>query len=342
MPIQKIILFIAILILSSCVSNSTHQDVIDQNTALNESLGTLEKITTNLTKENNDLKQKIEDLVYGLPNLVAKYKTLYKNQNYSEAKAVIDTLISKHPIAIEAIEANKLLPILEEEILWATIQKNTDTDLYKKYEELYPNGKYKYDIQKIKRDIANKKDAEAYQEAKSSNTISAYNQYLSNNRKGTHRSKANSAIRKLKSEKADSDYAYAKRKNSSSNWKKFLRNYPNHWNKSQIEEDIIRLKVDEIMGDKKTGQLPSFSKTDYSYSSTSTVTIKNDTRYKLIVRYSGPSIREIVIPRGASKTTTLSSGSYKIAASAGGLNYAGREKLSGSYNSKYYITTSRY
>jgi len=72
------------------------------------------------------------------------------------------------------------------------------------------------------------------------------------------------------------------------------------------------------------------------------VTIENDTGYRLTVRYSGPSVKEIVIPRGSSETTSLSSGSYKIAASANGLHYAGRESLSGSYSSKYYISTSQY
>jgi len=88
--------------------------------------------------------------------------------------------------------------------------------------------------------------------------------------------------------------------------------------------------------------LPSFAQTNSGYSSTSSVTIKNDTGYELTVRYSGPSVTMISIPRGGSKTTSLSSGSYKIAASAGGLHYGGRESLSGNYSSSYYISTTRY
>jgi hypothetical protein len=50
----------------------------------------------------------------------------------------------------------------------------------------------------------------------------------------------------------------------------------------------------------------------------------------------------IEIPSGGTSTVYLSSGTYKIAASACGANYAGTESLSGSYGSTFYISRTRY
>ncbi|NPA43970.1 MAG: hypothetical protein GXO49_00390, partial [Chlorobi bacterium] len=174
------------------------------------------------------------------------------------------------------------------------------------------------------------------------NDISLAKNYINKYPKGKHIYKVKKIYKKLKKQKEKEDYAEAKRINTSDVWQKFLNNYPNHWDRKNIKKRIISLKVDEIMQSNETGNLPSFSKTNYGHSAISTVTIHNDTGYELTVRYSGPSIKEIVIPKGKYKTTRLKSGSYKIAASAGGLNYAGTEDLSGNYTSKYYIVTTRY
>lgn len=137
-------------------------------------------------------------------------------------------------------------------------------------------------------------------------------------------------------------YDEAVNSNSSYAWKRFLEDYPDHPNKSSIKEKIIRLEVDEILGDRETGRMPSFDNYSTSYSSNSSVEITNNTGCNLTVRYSGVEAKMIEIPSGGTRTVYLSSGTYKIAASACGANYAGTESLHGSYGSTFYISRTRY
>ena len=137
-------------------------------------------------------------------------------------------------------------------------------------------------------------------------------------------------------------YDDAKNSNSSYAWKNFLEDYPNHKESNAIRDKIIRLEVDEIMGNSNTGQMPSLNQNSYGYSSSSSVEITNNTGCSLTVRYSGPDVKMIEISNGVSKRVYLSSGTYKVAASACGSNYAGTESLQGSYNSSFYIERRRY
>ncbi len=59
-------------------------------------------------------------------------------------------------------------------------------------------------------------------------------------------------------------------------------------------------------------------------------------------RYSGPDVKMVTISAGSSQTVYLSSGSYRVAASACGSNYGGSEDLHGKYGSSFYISHSRY
>lgn len=122
----------------------------------------------------------------------------------------------------------------------------------------------------------------------------------------------------------------------------FLEDYPNYKDANAIRDKIIRLEVDEIMGNRNTGQMPTFNQNGYSISSASSVEITNNTGCSLTVRYSGVDVKMIEIPQGGTRRVTLSSGIYKVAASACGENYAGTENLSGSYSSTFYIETRRY
>jgi hypothetical protein len=137
-------------------------------------------------------------------------------------------------------------------------------------------------------------------------------------------------------------YDAASNQNTSYSWKKFLEDYPNHDEASVIRKRIIRLEVDEISGDRETGQMPTFNQYGSSYSSNSSVQITNNTGCELTVRYSGPDVEMIIIPEGGTRSVYLSSGNYKIAASACGANYAGTDSLHGEYGSTFYIRTTRY
>lgn len=124
--------------------------------------------------------------------------------------------------------------------------------------------------------------------------------------------------------------------------KQFIRENPNHEKIDDLERRIIDLEVENIFNDKNTGQMPSSEKVSYGTSTISGISIKNDTSCDLTIRYSGPESKIITISPNKTKSINLKSGSYRIAASACGYNYAGSENLNGEYTSSYYISSSRY
>lgn len=73
--------------------------------------------------------------------------------------------------------------------------------------------------------------------------------------------------------------------------------------------------------------MPSLDQINSGFSSNSSVQISNDTRCELVLRYSGPDAKMISIRAGETSTVYLSSGRYKITASACGENYFGTEDL---------------
>jgi len=193
-----------------------------------------------------------------------------------------------------------------------------------------------------KKYLSNIDEEELWNNASSSEDITISESYINKYPRGKYISKANgrrSELRILNMQKA---YDLASTQNTSYSWKNFLEDYPNHNDASAIRKRIIRLEVDEISGDKETGQMPTFNQYGSSYSSSSTVRITNNTGCELTVRYSGPDVEMILIPVGSTRSVSLSSGSYKIAASACGANYAGTESLQGEYGSTFYISTTRY
>lgn len=135
--------------------------------------------------------------------------------------------------------------------------------------------------------------------------------YLARYNNGKYAALAKKRIKILKVENEKSEYQNALTQNSSSAWKAFLINYPNRSDISEIRKRIIKSEVDEIMGDKETGQLPVSDRTGSGYSSSSNITITNATECELTVRYSGSDVKMIEIPAGGTQTVYLSSGNYR-------------------------------
>lgn len=185
-------------------------------------------------------------------------------------------------------------------------------------------------------------EEELWNNANTSDDVVISESYINKYPKGRYISKANSRRKELMILNMQRAYDAASNQNTSYFWKTFLEDYPNHDEASAIRKRIIRLEVDEILGDRETGQMPTFNQYGTSYSSSSIVRITNNTGCELTVRYSGPDVEMILIPVGSTKSVSLSSGSYKIAASACGANYAGSESLHGEYGSTFYISTTRY
>lgn len=190
--------------------------------------------------------------------------------------------------------------------------------------------------------LANIDEEELWKNASDSEDIAYVENYILRFSKGKYIKKALARRDQLKILNIQKAYESAKRQNTSYSWKKFLEDYPDHEESEEIQEKIIRLEVNEILGNRETGQMPSFNRYNSSYSSNSSVEIKNNTGCELIVRYSGPDVEKVTIPSGGTRTVYLTSGSYRIAATACGANYAGTENLQGMYGSTFYIVTSRF
>ena len=185
-------------------------------------------------------------------------------------------------------------------------------------------------------------EEELWNNASTSEDITFSERYINQYPNGKYFAKANVRRNELKILNMQRAYENASNQNTSYGWKKFLEDYPNHEDASLIKKKIIRLEVDEISGSQETGKIPSFNQYNSSYTSNSSVQITNNTGCELTIRYSGPDAEMVVIPAGGSRSVYLSSGNYKIAASACGANYAGVEDLHGEYGSTFYITTTRY
>jgi hypothetical protein len=185
-------------------------------------------------------------------------------------------------------------------------------------------------------------EEELWQKVITYDDISNAEEYISKYPNGKFIDSAFLRKEKLEIINMQKSYDEALSSNSSLAWKNFLDKYPEHPNKKSINEMIIRREVDEISGNSQTGSIPSFDNYSSSNSLISSVEITNDTGCDLIVRYSGVDAKMIEISAGRTKRVNLSSGSYKITASACGANYAGTENLHGSYGSTFYISTTRF
>jgi len=179
--------------------------------------------------------------------------------------------------------------------------------------------------------------------ALNSSNIHDTENYITNYRNGKYILTAKRRMRELKIANERAAYENALSQNSSSVWKSFVSQYPHRSDIAEIQRRIIKCEVDEIMGDRETGQLPTSNLvSNGDYSPSSSISITNDTGCELTVRYSGTDVIMIEIPVGRKRSVNLTSGSYRIAASACGANYAGTEELQGSYSSRYYISRALY
>jgi len=79
--------------------------------------------------------------------------------------------------------------------------------------------------------------------------------------------------------------------------------------------------------------------------SKSFIAVTNNTEYTLVVRYSGPDTKKIILKPNESTTVYLSNGYYKVAASVNAAdvrNFAGNYNLEGGeYSKSFYIKTER-
>lgn len=258
-----------------------------------------------LREENKELREQLDELENGAVRLYGQAVEFSKNNELEKAEEKLKILFDRHSETDES-KNGRLLAIR---------------------------------IKSKKIEIA---DNTSYKKALSINTLESLEKYIADNPKGRFVNECKKNIALVIKENEQKDYENALTTTSSYTLEEFISKYPNHKSVKSFRKKLIDLEVNEIYGDRNTGQLPSFDKNSSSYSSYSVIEIENDTQCNLVVRYSGEDTKMIEIPAGATKSISMSSGTYRIAASACGSNYAGTENLQGSYSTKYYITTTRY
>jgi hypothetical protein len=138
------------------------------------------------------------------------------------------------------------------------------------------------------------------------------------------------------------DYEWVKRQDQLDLYRKHLELVPESVHRAEIEKRIIDLEVAEITSGKH-GLLPPAEPVQITGGSEAQVTIENQTRYTLTVRYSGRQSYRIDLTAGQTSDVKLAIGAYQVAAtvsSPGIIPYAGSDTLQGgSYSTKFYIET---
>lgn len=268
-----------------------------------------------------------------------KYQSLIKKNNERD---YISFLIESDTYKSES---DRFYSEKIDSILWTNNLKNRT---FQNYINLQDTLSYNYTLKNI--DIAKDSlDNMLWKEALANNdfkkyldkTYGLYKKFES----GKFKSEAEKIIKQNDSLIWSSEklaWAEALNKNNSTTYNKFLEYFPKSKNYEKAKLNAIQKEVDEIFNDDKTGKLPESELRNKNNSKYSEVTISNDTGCELIVRYSGQSVRKFILDVGETKTFSLYSGEYRVAASACGSNYAGSESLSGDYSSKFYIRTVRY
>ncbi len=140
-------------------------------------------------------------------------------------------------------------------------------------------------------------------------------------------------------------WATVQRENTLAACRTYLQYYPKGKHAEQASKRIIDSEVDGVFASGEYGQLPTAQRTRYSRSTTTSITVTNDTEYTLTIMYSGPgSSKKLEIPSRGTRSVTLPSATYKVVASVNSSRvrpFAGSQTYSGGgYEVTYYISTS--
>ena len=137
------------------------------------------------------------------------------------------------------------------------------------------------------------------------------------------------------------DINWVAEQDSLEHYRKFASRFPTHRSIPAIQKRIIDLEVKEIAAG-EYGEMPKAQALRFGGTSTS-VEVENKTGYELTVRYSGPSSKKLILPKGATLKLSLVPGAYQVAASvdsANVRNYYGTDTMQGgSYASNFFIST---
>jgi hypothetical protein len=307
-----------------------------------------------------------------------RQKSAWDATSFSDSYA-LERFVREHPEAPEADKARSQIKKIQDEKAWKVANTAATAYSYRAYLSQWPLGRHRTEATDGIKEI--EVYGPAWRRAEQENSPEGYALFIRKNPGSSRtyqarqrKSELAAAIatareearlvearkvvekreQKLAAEEAAAErkrkaeitvWERAGRSKTVSAYKRYARDYPYGRYIDEVEEKIVDLEVAAIFrGDH--GKLPAMQRTSFgnSYSSTTSIEVKNDTKYTLTVRYSGPSSKKIEIPKGGTRSFSLSSGSYRVTASvraANVQNYAGRESLSGGeYSSKFYIETT--
>ncbi|MBQ0086775.1 MAG: hypothetical protein KBS72_03705 [Bacteroidales bacterium] len=272
---------------------------------------------------------KIRDSLY---NIADKKNTISSWVKFSE----------EIPITYQKDASDRIKVLCD--ALYAQALRQNSIDSWNKYVESVPEGELRDSHDKLNECYEN-----LYNKTLSTNTISAWNSFKKQVPTSEYRD-ADSHLKRLEEEQKwkteSSAWSEASSGNSINLYQKYLQYHPNGSHSSAAKKRIIDLKVNAVSYGEH-GTLPAMDHDYYSYGSSSTVTITNDTGYTMTALYSGQSqSKELTIPPHGTRSVSLVNGTYRIAVSVSAGNvhgYYGSENLSGgNYSASYYIVTTRY
>lgn len=279
--------------------------------------------------ERLDLEQLTIKEQDSVRKLLELSKSFLQREQYDDAVENLTIIINNFGTYPEFLEAKELIDEAKNGSDLKTIAESNDL-----------NELAGIKNKSISPEVRNSADFKMKDVINNSDNIDQLENYLGESGFKKYEQEAKNRLNTLKENAQESAYNDAVAAKSAKQWKDYLESYPDDPRRSDIEIDIIKLEVNEIFaGD--YGEIPSFNRTSGTSSEISSVTVKNDTRYTLTLRYSGNDVKRIVIPAGNSKEVDLKSGPYRVTASVDAYNvrnYAGTETLNGEYDVVYYIS----
>src|SRR5690554_2141494 len=96
---KRILIFLTVaLALSSCVSESEHQRIVDEKNAL--------------STENQNLKNELEEIKFGAPNLLSDGKSFIKQKTFHRQGRNSKRFCKSTPTCLNLLKQKIILPIL--------------------------------------------------------------------------------------------------------------------------------------------------------------------------------------------------------------------------------------
>lgn len=249
-----------------------------------------------------------------------------------------ENFLNKYPDSKYATIASEKLDKLLEKEAWS-MAENLNT--IEGYEEFIINNSNSAFV-----NVANERIFElekilpAWQETLGKNTLEGYRKFISKFPNSSFRKEANKKIIEID----EKNWTKATNRNTLKSYNNYLSEHPDGRYSETANARIIDIEVNDIF-ESNPGQLPPPTKFRTNTKRDFTVySIYNDTKYTLILRYSGKESFKVTFKPQEKSAIELKNGSYRVTASVDAYNvrdYAGKEKVDGSdYFVSYFISSN--